>query len=160
MSNDPNQQHQIIYDLFPQSDIIFLYNNVKTIVISDKLPVKNVSAKVQVIPAYKIGSNLKFRTKCNAITRNSGKDIPIKGIDRIIEWFKKTALECGFEVDLYEVIPLEIQICNHKNQPFPIYPVDFSGTCRVIDEKKFNGTIRYGIKRGKAFGFGLLNILD
>lgn len=83
-----------------------------------------------------------------------------------IDWMKERGKRGGFEIEVGNggimcVPGPSRDYVIHRagsDKPMTFTSVDFTGILRVTDPVAFADTVRHGIGRGKAFGFGLLSV--
>lgn len=84
-----------------------------------------------------------------------------------IKWVKEKGKSGGFDIEERDGAPMCMPGPSHDyvlhrargdQKPMTFTAVDFTGLLRVTDPLAFANTLRYGIGRGKAFGFGLLSV--
>lgn len=93
--------------------------------------------------------------------RNSGKIIPVTGYDAIRQWFSDRAVPSwGFSVspDSLDVSNVGVQQFFKSGQRITHGCATLKGMLRVVDRERFIRSFKHGLGRGKAFGFGLLQI--
>jgi CRISPR system Cascade subunit CasE len=90
-----------------------------------------------------------------------GKIVPVKGRDAVAAWFVERATQSwGFEVnpDTLQIESLGVQRFSKDGQTVTHGSATLKGQLRVTDRERFIESFRLGIGRGRAFGFGLLQI--
>lgn len=168
--------HKYIYSLFPlEKGIVrpFLFKDKgekkgyrEIIIISTnypKAPPVGICNSKKVPEELLNYSGYRFSVKLNPVTRNKGKDIRIEGIEEIKSWFIKKAPSWGFQIDArtLETSPIKILTIRNsiKERTLTKQSVEFSGQFTVLDKNALLKSFCGGIGRGKAFGFGLLEII-
>ncbi len=94
--------------------------------------------------------------------KQSGKVVPIKGRDEIIAWFIARAPQSwGFEVNAehLQVSQINVQIFEKDGKSVTHGSATLKGELVVTDHQCFSRSFTQGIGRGRAFGFGLLQIV-
>ncbi|MBN6741229.1 type I-E CRISPR-associated protein Cas6/Cse3/CasE [Acidithiobacillus sp. MC6.1] len=95
--------------------------------------------------------------------KHTGKVVPIKGRDDIASWFKARALASwGFSVnpDNLQIGQISVQAFGEKaGQTVTHGSATLKGELAVIDRVRFIQSFIQGIGRGRAFGFGLMQIV-
>lgn len=95
--------------------------------------------------------------------KNTGKTLPIKGRQQIASWFlAKSIASWGFSVEAesLQVGHLDVKQFGGKNgHSLTMASARLQGLLQVLDREKFIGSFKRGIGRGRAFGFGLLQIV-
>ena len=164
--------HKFIYSLFPGDNRDFLYYDKggdirgrKILIISRALPEipENVFVEIKRIPTDFFNySTYSFQTKLNPISKESKSNQykPIKGHGNLSRWFIDHQEIWGFEVDeeSLEIVDWGVDYVITKQGEIPFNTATFRGVLRVRDKGLFQKTFEQGIGRGKAFGFGLLQI--
>jgi CRISPR system Cascade subunit CasE len=168
--------HKYVYSLFPlEKGIVrpFLFNDKgekqgyrEIILISKNFPKSPPfgTCNSKKVPEELLNySGYRFSVKLNPVTRNKGKDKRIEGIEEIKSWFINKAPEWGFQVDTrtLETSPIKILTIRDttKERTLTKQSVEFSGQFTVLDKSALLRSFCAGIGRGKAFGFGLLEIV-
>lgn len=168
--------HKIIYSLFPRElnktrDFLFLdqggnsfYH--KILIISRRLPkqAEYGNLTIQEIPDVFFNNDYyAFEVKVNVVKKDfySRKTIPIKNKADLIDWFYKKSSFYGFEIlqnslDVREICAQQFQ---KGDQKITHNSATFIGKLKVLDKDKFKSSFENGIGKGKAFGFGLLQIV-
>lgn len=93
--------------------------------------------------------------------KHTGKVVPIRGREPIEQWFKEHAPESwGFSVNPtnLQTENLSVQTFEKGGQLVTHGSAILKGTLNVIDRERFAQSFIQGIGRGRAFGFGLLQI--
>lgn len=87
------------------------------------------------------------------------KDLPSRD-DLLVEWLQRKGAEGGFVLE--QCVPgpnHDLVVGKPKQTEHATFTgVDFSGILRITDPNAFANTLRHGIGRGRAFGFGLLSV--
>jgi CRISPR system Cascade subunit CasE len=94
-------------------------------------------------------------------TRNNSKTIPIKTREEVTVWFSgKSIASWGFSVDhtRLNVRMLPVRQFSKQDHQLTYGAASVSGVLRVENRDLFIKSFRTGIGRGRAFGFGLLQI--
>ena len=176
---DAYSVHRLVYSWFPlgadevKSDPRFLY--------ADLGPTRGgrailiLSAQEPVLPetlpsaTTVLGENFfsfedfRFQVELNPVKRDrvDGKRHPVVGQLNLLMWFISHAQQWGFQVDKAS---LEARTCPIKTfckgtTKYTFHHVRFQGHLRVVDQALFQKTVFEGIGHGKAFGFGLLQLV-
>lgn len=98
-----------------------------------------------------------------------GRRIPVRGAEEQLEWLKGKAEQYGFELlasstdprSLDVVVVPERKLAFRKGRNGPmvtLQSVNFRGRLRVTDADRFRAALADGIGRGRAYGFGLLQL--
>jgi CRISPR system Cascade subunit CasE len=93
--------------------------------------------------------------------KRTGKVVPIRGREAIEHWFKVRAPESwGFSVNPtnLQIENLSVQTFEKGGQAVTHGSAVLKGTLTVVDRERFVQSFTQGIGRGRAFGFGLLQI--
>jgi len=177
---DAYSVHKIVYSLFPKkkdSGRDFLYVDKgsdrecrKIFILSERSP---KSAGVGELFSHPIPDSFlnfdryRFEVLLNPVKKEgkTGKLIPVKEVAELNEWFVNKVKAYGFDVDKRT---LEIHINNvqsfEKNYSGENLRVThnsalFKGVLEVKERDVFAESFKHGIGKGKAFGFGLLQIV-
>lgn len=170
--------HQAIYSLFPSAEERnFLYsvedNNsdadsgfLKILVQSETKPLPPGYGMLEVkeIPEkYFNYNNYWFQVKFSPIVQAiSGKKIPLKREEDVIDWLKKREEEWGVTFDYSKLLKIgdgkSVMKQTERNNKVTVSYVEFTGLLTVTDRDKFIKTVKTGIGRSKGFGFGLLQL--
>ncbi len=93
--------------------------------------------------------------------KRTGKVVPIRGREAIEQWFKDRAPESwGFSVNPtnLQIKNLSVQTFEKGGQVVTHGSAVLIGTLTVVDRERFVQSFTQGIGRGRAFGFGFLQI--
>ena len=140
----------------------------RVLVISDREPINDAPLSSMVTKA--ISPDLfgcecyRFDVVMNPTSRNSAskKLIPIKGAEAIKTWFiERTENNWGFacDVESVEARVLPVQKFVKDSMTVTNNAARITGVLRVVDKEKFQSSFYQGLGRGRAFGFGLLQIV-
>ena len=170
--------HKTVYSMFPKESEetrSFLYadhggdfNEKRILILSKNLPKEPQIGKVetQEVPSQFLQQEyygfevLMNPVRCDSKTK---KKIPIRGNDKdsLKLWFLEKAEANGFEV-----VPDSLSIGNtsvlqfHKDmQKVVLGKASFKGRLKVTDREKFINAFEKGLGKGKAYGFGLFQIV-
>jgi CRISPR system Cascade subunit CasE len=94
--------------------------------------------------------------------KQTGKIVAVRGREAINAWFVDRAEKSwGFKVNPInlQIEKMAVQSFKKDNQIVTHGSATFKGELQVIDREKFSQSFRQGIGRGRAFGFGLLQIV-
>ncbi len=174
--NDTYSLHRAVYSLFPPEDgktrdFLFAdkggdWNNRRILLLSDREPQKPAYGKIdskEVPDTFLSFDYYGFEVILNPTKRDirTGKIVPIKGKENLIQWFISKAPGYGFEV-----IQNSLQVNNVGVITYKKYKgicthntATFIGKLKVIDREIFIKSFKQGIGRAKGFGFGLLQIV-
>jgi len=92
----------------------------------------------------------------------TGKIVPIRGREAIAQWFMERAPESwGFRVNLdnLQTDKISVQVFEKSGKTITHGSATLKGELAVIDRDRFRQSFIQGIGRGRAFGFGLLQIV-
>ncbi len=92
----------------------------------------------------------------------TGKIVPIRGREAIAQWFMERAPESwGFRVnrDNLQTDKISVQVFEKSGKTITHGSATLKGELAVIDRDRFRQSFIQGIGRGRAFGFGLLQIV-
>jgi len=166
--------HRVVYDLFPgdQRDFLFVDKGGneyfrKILIVSERAPKQPNFGEIESkhIPDHFFNhEKYAFEITVNATQRdgNTKKIKPVKEKNDLAKWFSKKALRNGFETSdsSLEIGAPNAERFNHSKKGTVTYnKVTIRGKLTVKDRTQFRKTFETGIGRGKAFGFGLLQIM-
>ncbi len=164
--------HSFVYSLFPGTQRDFLYYDQKgdkyyrkLLILSKRQP---LVPEVGIIESRYIPESFlnyreyAFQILLNPVEQLSGNKnkVPIKSKDSLLLWFLKRQESWGFVADMntLDVFNSGVQIIRKDDRKITHNMAEFRGILRVTDRERFSLSFSDGIGRGKAFGFGLLQI--
>lgn len=181
---DPYSLHRVVYDLFDDtrtgaeknasvsSGILYAdkggdFNNRNILLLSNRKPNIPKFGEVQsrAVPESLFQhENYRFEVIINPTKRdkNTGKTVPIKGREQILQWFiAKASASWGFDVnpDSLQINNLSVKKFEKKGKIITQGSATLQGELTVANREKFQTSFKQGIGRGRAFGFGLLQIV-
>jgi CRISPR system Cascade subunit CasE len=182
---DAYSLHRVIYGLFEDtrnseqkvghepSGFLFAdkggdFNGRKILFLSNREPIPPQFGDVQTrqIPdAFLQHQEYRFEVTINPTKRDkhTGKTVPIKGREQIAAWFlNKAVASWGFDVhaESLQVSFLTVkQFAGKNGHSLTPANANLQGLLKVVDREKFMKSFKQGIGRGRAFGFGLLQIV-
>lgn len=181
---DTYSLHRIVYSLFDdiRSDQQklesvpsgFLYvdkggdwEHRKLLILSDRAPNPPQYGHIEstiLEESFLMHDHYGFEITLNPTKRDpsTGKTIPIRGRETIKEWFiKKAPVLFGFEVKVekLQIQSLDVKVFDKKGHRVTQGSASLIGELFVTDRSKFIDSFKKGIGRGKAFGFGLLQLI-
>lgn len=92
----------------------------------------------------------------------SGKIVAVRGREAIAEWFiDRGEKSWGFKVNPnnLQIEKMSVQTFKKDSQTVTHGSATLKGELQVTDREQFSQSFRQGIGRGRAFGFGLLQIV-
>jgi CRISPR system Cascade subunit CasE len=92
----------------------------------------------------------------------TGKIVPLRGREAIAQWFLERAQQSwGFRVhpDNLQIDKIGVQVFEKSGKTITHGSATLKGELAVIDRDRFRQSFTQGIGRGRAFGFGLLQIV-
>jgi len=92
----------------------------------------------------------------------TGKIVPIRGREAIAQWFLERGQQSwGFRVypDNLQTDKISVQVFEKSGKTITHGSATLKGELSVIDRDRFRQSFIQGIGRGRAFGFGLLQIV-
>ena len=118
----------------------------------------------------KKGQEFRFRIRGNTVhcimteKGRRGKVVPHVGKSHKNEWLIKKSKLNGFKIaeDCFSIVESGVQQFYKKRKSIPVrlsYTV-FEGILNVTDEKLFVEALSRGIGRGKAYGCGLITVME
>lgn len=174
--------HRVVYDLFDdvrsedqkhagdKSGIVYSDkggdSNFRNILILSDIPPnapKYGKMKSKIIPKSMLEyDRYMFEVTMNPSKRNKDLDkvVPIVGREAITKWFLDKSASWGFDVvpESLEVSNISVQRFNKKGHTVTHGSATLSGMLRVTNSDDFIRSVTSGIGRGRAFGFGLLQV--
>ncbi|MCL2029387.1 MAG: type I-E CRISPR-associated protein Cas6/Cse3/CasE [Deltaproteobacteria bacterium] len=176
--------HRVVYDLFDplrgntadggrsaSSGILYADRGLKKgwreiLIVSDRSPRPAVGVRLETreIPEKLLGfPSYRFEITINPVKRDraSGKLVPLRTREAVIEWFAAKAPGWGFEpaAGHLEVESMNVAQFENKGQRVTLGQATLTGLLQVRDAARFAQSFTHGIGRGKAFGCGLLQIV-
>jgi CRISPR system Cascade subunit CasE len=168
--------HKTVYSLFPEEpgknrDFLFAdkggdWRGKQILILSEREPLRPEYGKIdskKVTASFLQFDYYGFEIILNPTKRDAktGKIIPVRGRENLLQWFVQKAPGLGFEI-----MPESLQV-NHigvltyqKNGTTRTHnTATFVGKLKVIDRQVFKRSFKKGIGRAKGFGFGLLQII-
>ena len=172
---DAYSMHRVVYSMFPKENdpvrILYVDRGVikgmrKVLLLSRIMPEipEDVSASVRKI-SEKFFSTDRYRfeiilnpVKCDSETQ---KRQAVTGQLPLLNYFTGRMNQWGFKADLnhLEVISLPSISFECNSKPYRFNRAKFRGILTVTDMELFRKTFASGIGHGKAFGFGLLQLV-
>jgi CRISPR system Cascade subunit CasE len=182
---DAYSLHRVVYDLFDDvrseqqkqtsvtSGILYAdkggdFNNRLILMLADRQP--NPAPAFGEVESKIIGegflqySRYAFEVTVNPSKRDnqSGKIVAVRGREAIAEWFiERGEKSWGFKVNPnnLQIEKMSVQTFKKDGQTVTHGSATLKGELQVIDREQFSQSFRQGIGRGRAFGFGLLQIV-
>lgn len=167
--------HKTVYSLFPKEDDksrSFLYydkggdfNKRQILLLSKTMPNKPEIGEIaskEIPNAFLQEDYYAFEVLINPVKRESktGKIIPIIGKDNLSEWFLQKTATFGFSVLPNTLIIQDTDVMQFEKEKQKVVfgKALFKGKLNVTDRQFFIKSFEQGLGKGKAFGFGLLQI--
>ena len=174
--------HRVIYSLFPKQekgrDFLFAdkggdFMKRQILIISNRKPETPAYGHIESknIPnSFLECDDYGFEIKLNPVKREkqSGKLVPIgdgrSGMEKkqiLLDWFNSKSKNWGFIADHNSLFirDTDVQTFAKENYKITQNAVTFTGKFKVTNRNLFIKSFEEGIGRGKAFGFGLLQIV-
>lgn len=177
--------HKVVYGLFEDirsdaekqadnpSGIVFAdkggdFNTRQVLMLSTRKPHQTPQfgeVQTQTIhPDFLAHERYTFEVTLNPSRRDkqTGKVMPVRGRDAIERWFKERARKSwGFGVNPknLQTEQISVQTFNKSGSTVTHGSATLKGELTVIDRERFILSFTQGIGRGRAFGFGLLQIV-
>jgi CRISPR system Cascade subunit CasE len=181
---DPYSIHRVVYSLFDDirsdsekqastpSGILYAdkggdFHARKILILANRQPAPPEHGELHTRPIpdnFLDHSHYNFEVLINPTRRDSatGRIVPIKGAEAILDWFADRADHSwGFVVNpkQLEILGLGVQhFAKGTHQVTHAY-AGIKGQLQVSDRQQFNHSFCHGIGRGRAFGSGLLQIV-
>lgn len=164
--------HKMVYSLFPGENRDFLYvdsggdpRGRSFLILSQREPRLPSSGHLEcktISDSYLNYDCYAFQVQLNPVRRLTGSKIfrPITGVINLREWFLNRQQDWGFEAkeENIQVEALGVKEFHRGNQKIIHNKATFKGMLIVKDRERFRRSFIHGIGRGKAFGFGLLQL--
>lgn len=181
---DAYSLHRVVYDLFEDvrsetekhasvaSGILYAdkggdFNNRKILILSHRNPCIPKHGKIESKPIpenFLYYDNYGFEVIANPTKRDksTGKTVAICGREAVTQWFvDKSPKSWGFSVkpESLQIQNLDVQRFKKGDHTVTQGRAVLKGELSVIDPERFIQSFKLGIGRGRAFGFGLLQIV-
>ena len=168
--------HKLIYSLFPQKgeeSRRFLFEDKggdfsekRVLILSHDSPLDPEYGTInsKEIPASFLAQDYYgFEVQINPVRRDNktGKLIPVTEKERLLAWFTEKAPAFGFSVmpGSLSVGSTDVLQFEKEGKQVVLGKAVFIGRLKVADRQLFIHSFENGIGKGKAFGFGLLQIV-
>jgi CRISPR system Cascade subunit CasE len=168
--------HKIVYSLFPaQSDEerSFLYcdkggdfNERLILLLSKQPPLTPEHGEIEsrvISDKFLEEDYYGFEVAMNPVTRDnkSRKIISVRGKEELLQWFTKKAPGYGFDIlpDSLSIKETAVIQFEKSNDKVVLGKAVFIGKLKVTDRQLFIKSFHNGLGKGKAFGFGLFQIV-
>jgi len=173
---DDYSLHRLIYSLFPLEKkaenprILYADGGVergfRKVLVQSQIPPEGpetLKMSSIVIPdRFYSAESYRFEAVLNPVRKEAatGKLLPVTGQMNVLEWFLAHAEKWGFSADrnTLEAFVRSSRSFEKDGSTCRFNRVLFRGNLAVADREKFLTSCRNGIGRGKAFGFGLLQL--
>lgn len=181
---DAYSLHRVVYDLYPDtrtelekcasvsSGILYAdkggdWSSRHILMLADRPPKTPEHGQLEnrtVSPSFLQHNHYGFEVIINPTKRDkaSGKIMAIRGYEAITQWFiDKAPKAWGFHVKPQHVQlrDLGVKIFEKKGHAVTQGSATVRGELAVIDRARFIQSFQLGIGRGRAFGFGLLQLV-
>ncbi len=182
--HDAYSLHRVVYDLYPDvrtelekissvpSGILYAdkggdWKSRHILMLANRPPRTPEHGQIKterVLPSFLQHDNYGFEVIVNPTKRDktSSKIIVIRGYEAIIQWFiDKAPRAWGFYVkpQHIQLRDLCVKIFDKKDHTVTHGSATVRGELAVIDRDRFIQSFQLGIGRGRAFGFGLLQLV-
>lgn len=120
---------------------------------------------------FREGDALRFRLRANVVVNRYSDEQPkapqtrskrqaVREPAAQLAWLRRQGQQSGFELLAAESVQSGTVRLDKGSAPHPmtLYGVTFEGHLRVQDVTALQGTVRQGLGKGKAVGFGLLSL--
>ncbi len=176
--------HRIVYDLFEDvrsdsqkcasvpSGLLYVdkggeINNRQILILSNrppKIPTYGFIKSHSIPEVFLSHDRYRFEVNINPTRRESktGKTVAVCGREAIAEWFTgKAPSSWGFSVktENFRIETLNVKKFKKSQVWVTLASATLIGELLVTDREKFVKSFKDGIGRGRAFGFGLLQIV-
>ena len=168
--------HKAVYSLFPKEDgktrdFLFVdkggvWNERQILIVSSRLPLQPQFGKIrskEIPVTFLEYEYYGFEVKANPVVRvgETKKHVPVRGSEELQEWFTKKSGGYGFSIEekSLQVNHAGVIQFDKDGSKCTYNTATFIGRLRVQDRKLFQECFINGLGRGKAFGFGLLQLV-
>lgn len=176
--------HRVVYDLFEDvrseeekragknSGILFVdkggdFRCRQILILSNRLPnpPKHGEVESKPIPEDFLDHNqYRFEVLVNPVKRDSASRrlVPVKGREAVAQWFIEKSLKShGFIVDqqTLQINKIAVHTFKKKGHQVTLNSASIQGYLTITNRDLFINSFQQGIGRGRAFGFGLLQIV-
>jgi len=168
--------HKLVYSLFPKEDesqrsFLFVYkggdfSEKRILLLSEKEPLQPAVGTIEskeIPSAFLEQDYYGFEVQMNPVRRDSksGKIFPVKGKNEIAAWFSEKSPGFGFEVmsGSLSVSDTDVLEFTKEGKHVVLGKAVCTGRLKVTDRQLFIKSFENGLGKGKAFGFGLLQIV-
>lgn len=184
---DPYSLHRVVYSLYEDirgeeakggseaSGILYAdqggdFHGRKILLLANRSPSGCIDGQYGVVRSKPISDDFlehaqyRFKVVINPTRRDSasGKLLPVKGREAVVDWFCERTLSWGFQVSTehLQVDQLDVlQFQGKQHHPITLAQAHLQGQLQVNDHDQFRNSFCRGIGRGRAFGCGLLQIV-
>lgn len=176
--------HRVVYDLFEDvrseeeklagknSGILFVdkggdFHHRQILILSNRSPTppKHGEVESKPIPNNFLDHNqYRFEVLVNPVKRDSASRrlVPVKGREAVAQWFiEKSQKSHGFSVDqqTLQINKMAVHTFEKKGHQVTLNSASLQGYLTVTNRDQFINSFQQGVGRGRAFGFGLLQIV-
>lgn len=168
--------HKLVYSCFPRQneEQRFLYADkgsqagkrqvlILSTIEPGSIPDDVDSSTVELSERFFSFSSYRFEILLNPVRKDNAtkKRRPIVGKETLLEWFSTQSAKWGIELNAadLEVLTLPTVTFKKGDRPYTFNRVLFRGSFTVTDCALLQSTMAAGIGHGKAFGFGLLQLI-
>ncbi len=170
--NNPYAIHKLVYSLFPGTKREFLYyekggsfdfKNILILSTSQPVLVPHILIESKIVPKSFLQHNYyAFQILLNPVEQLVGEKNknPVLGKDSLHNWFIDKQKNWGFSADpdSLEIFNQGVTIFEKQMGTVTFNKAEFRGILKVENYEDFIRSFYNGIGRGKAFGFGLLQL--
>ena len=103
-------------------------------------------------------SSYRFALTANPVAVVAGRRVGLSNRAQIRDWLHDRAAANGFQIDFVEISRIGIERFQKESRWISYARADFSGLLSVRDRQAFIRCFSRGIGKGRAFGFGFLQI--
>lgn len=163
--SDNYKNHQMVKEVFPGDGKVLFQNNGSKLLIlseanldskfSDSILLEDLGDVEQYIDRCEDECTVSIRL--NPVKANKRKKFPIRS-DELDDWIKKKFQEVGLDILEANIINEGVVVSERHGEFCYHSSTLVQARCKVLDRRAFSEAVRNGIGKGKAFGFGALNI--
>lgn len=178
--------HKIVYSLFPKENaeddengekrnFLFAYqggdfNEKRILIFSKENPIEAKYGKIETrdVPEDFLNQDYYgFQVQMNPVVCNyntekkKNRSVAIRGKANLLDWFSKKSESFGFEIEENSLSVSDTNVLKFKKKDKNVVfgKAVFTGRLKVTNRELFKKSVEEGIGKGKAFGFGLLQVV-
>lgn len=123
-----------------------------------KLPEDVQLATKPIAESFLHHATYRFAVTVNPVITEGGRRVGLTNRGQILSWFNDRARTNGFRIETIEISYIGIERFQKEDHRVSFARADVSGILSVLDQQAFIRCFAHGIGKGRAFGFGFLQI--